>query len=70
LPEDDHVRLEVFDVLGRSVTILVDGIREAGDRSVLWNGRDRDGREAASGIYFYRFRAGEFTETRKMILLR
>ncbi len=70
LPEGSSVLLRVFDVSGRQVTTLVDGFQEAGYRSVTWDGRDDRGISVSSGVYFYRLRAGEFEETKKMILLR
>ena len=49
---------------------MVDGHFEAGNYVIQWNGKDLNGRPVASGIYFYRLQAGEFTETKKMLLLK
>ena len=65
-----EVRLVIYDVLGREIVTLADGRQEAGLRTVTWNGRDAAGRQVASGVYFYRLLAGEFAQTRKMVLLR
>ncbi len=62
--------LWVYNILGQVVRTLVDGQQEAGYHSVRWESRDQAGREVASGIYFYRIKAGDFTVTRKMVLMR
>ncbi len=64
------VSLAVYDVAGRLVRVLIDDVMEAGPRDVTWDGRDNAGRVVASGVYFYRLEAGNFTETKKMVLLR
>jgi len=63
LPEAAHVRLVLYDVMGREVARLVDGQMEAGYRSVTWNAAD-----VPSGVYLYRLTAGQFTATKRMIL--
>lgn len=65
LPKQSHVTLKIFDVLGREVATLVNRVEEPGSKSVMW-----DARNIPSGVYFYRFQAGEFTGTRKMLLIR
>ncbi len=70
LPETGHVELTIYNALGRRIVTLVDGPQTAGYKSVRWNGTDRSGAQAASGVYFYRLRAGSFVESKKMILLR
>jgi hypothetical protein len=65
-----NVRLEVFDVLGRLVTTLVNQEMQAGSYRVVWEGNDRDGAKVSSGIYFYRIRAGSFTASKKMLMLK
>jgi hypothetical protein len=65
LPHPGPVRLEVFDLLGRRVAILVDGEYPAGVHAVTWNGGG-----APSGVYTYRLAAGGFSENRKMVLLK
>ena len=65
LTEPAHLKLEVFDLLGRKVVTLIDGPKQAGFHSVAWNADS-----FASGIYFYRIEAGEFTKSEKMILLK
>ena len=70
LPGRSHVRIDVYDVAGRLVTTLLDEKRPAGRHTLEWDGREDSGGIAASGVYFYRLRAGKFEQTRKMILLR
>ncbi len=65
-----RVRIEVFDVSGRLVTTLVDEVLPEGRRSVAWHGVDERGAELPSGVYFYRMDAGDYVETRKMLLLK
>lgn len=65
LPEDTPIRLVVYNTLGQEVDILVHSVMEAGHQKVMW-----DASNYASGIYFYRLLAGDFTFIRKMILLK
>jgi hypothetical protein len=65
LPGDAEVKLEVYNTLGQKVATLVDERQEAGYRSVVWNAS-----EISSGLYFYKLTAGEFTETRRMMLVK
>ena len=60
-----HVSLKVCDVLGREVATLVDGVQDAGIKSINW-----DATGVPSGVYFYRLRAGNFIDVKKMLLLR
>jgi hypothetical protein len=64
VPHAADVALKIYNTLGQVVATLVDEKREAGYFQVQWNA------DVPSGIYFYRFQAGEFVETRKMVLLR
>ncbi|MCH8838370.1 MAG: T9SS type A sorting domain-containing protein, partial [Candidatus Marinimicrobia bacterium] len=70
LPLAASVRLAVYDLLGREVVRLVDGHLEAGYHQQVWSGRDRDGQEVPTGIYFVRLVSGEFSAVRKMILMK
>jgi len=70
LPRAEHVRLSVFDVSGRLVATLADRMMEPGRQEIRWDGRDATGNTTSSGIYFYRLMAGDYVETRKMVLLR
>jgi hypothetical protein len=63
VPRSANVSLRVFNTLGQEVASLVNELKEAGYHRVTWNAN------VPSGIYFYRLQAGEFTETKKMILL-
>ena len=65
LPTPAQVRLEVFDLLGRQVDVLVDRALTEGAHRVFWQPRD-----LPSGIYFYRLQADDFTETKSMLLVR
>lgn len=66
-----RVQLKVFDVTGRLVTTLVDATKEAGPHEVSWRGRNAEGQQVASGVYFYRFTTDHgFAESRTMVLLK
>jgi len=65
LPEASDVKLEVYNLLGNKVATLVKGEQEAGYKSVTW-----DASEVSSGIYFCKLSAGDFTETRRMVLVK
>jgi subtilisin-like proprotein convertase family protein len=62
---NSRVRLDVYDILGRGVAVLVDEMKEPGSYQVKF-----DGSELPSGVYFYRLTAGDFVQTRKLVLLR
>ncbi|MBD3403353.1 T9SS type A sorting domain-containing protein, partial [candidate division GN15 bacterium] len=70
LPVRTEVTLEIFNILGRRVTTLVDDTRPAGTYTVEWNGADTDGNPVATGIYFYRLHTDLFMQSRKMILMK
>jgi len=70
VPEPAQVRLDIYNVLGRRVARLIDAPMQAGFHERTWDGRTADGAPAPSGIYFYRLRAGAFSATRKMIMLK
>jgi hypothetical protein len=70
LPAPTAVRLDIFDVRGRLVRTLVDGVRPAGRNTILWNGRTANGEQMPSGVYFSRLSAGEFSQSRKIVLMR
>jgi hypothetical protein len=70
LPEKCRVRLEVYDISGRRMASLVDGVQASGSHPVVWNGVDERGSSVASGVYFYRLTAGKETISKKMVLLK
>jgi hypothetical protein len=66
-----HVELTVYDVGGRRVRTLASEVRTPGTvHRVQWNGRGDNGEEVASGVYFYRLTTGDYTRTKKMVLLK
>ncbi|MFH1843895.1 MAG: choice-of-anchor D domain-containing protein [bacterium] len=71
LAQPQVVHMQVFDISGRLVRVLLNGESTGtGRREVVWNGRDETGRPVASGTYYYRLTAGAFTETKRMVLVR
>ncbi|MCP4685885.1 MAG: T9SS type A sorting domain-containing protein [bacterium] len=65
-----HVTLAVYNVLGRKVRTLIDGVERAGPFRAVWDGTDDGGRSVATGVYLYRIHAGEHVQTKKMLLLK
>ncbi|NOX38413.1 MAG: T9SS type A sorting domain-containing protein [Calditrichaeota bacterium] len=70
LPKAGKVILKIYNSLGQVVRTLVEEHQPAGRYTVQWNGRDDFGRQMPAGIYFYRLKAGQFEQVRKMVLVR
>ncbi len=70
IPRSSLVTVDVYNVLGQRVRQLLADHLERGRRTITWDGRDDEGKDLASGIYLYRLQAGNFTQTRKMVLLK
>ncbi|MFH2047877.1 MAG: T9SS type A sorting domain-containing protein, partial [bacterium] len=70
LPTAGQAKIEVYNILGELVTTPFDGFAGAGENSIVWDGTNSSGQNVSSGIYFYRLTADEYTETRKMTLLK
>ena len=70
LPNGAHVTLIIFNIVGQKVKTLADGFQDAGQKSLHWDGKNDSGNKVSSGIYFYRIQAGEYSQTRRMVLLR
>ncbi|NOQ98032.1 MAG: T9SS type A sorting domain-containing protein [Calditrichae bacterium] len=66
----ENVKLEIFNTLGQKVYTLLHWQMPAGRHQVIWNSRNDSGQKFGSGIYFYRISAGDYVQTRKMILLK
>lgn len=64
------VEINIYNEIGQLVRRLVDDFREVGVHSVLWDGKDSQGRVVSSGTYFYQVRAGNFVDAKKMLLLK
>ncbi len=70
LPERAFVEMKIYDITGREVATLVSGMQEAGTHNVVWNATNGYGVKVASGVYIYRITAGNFTQLKKMVLLK
>lgn len=70
LPHGTTARLEVFDLLGRMVKTLANRSFETGTYVAAWDGDCENGSVASSGVYFIRLTTGEFTATRKLVLMK
>jgi hypothetical protein len=70
LPEQSMVNIIIYDLLGRHVRTLLNQTQEAGYRSVIWNATNDYGKPVSAGVYLYKIQAGEFVQTRKMVLLK
>ena len=70
LPENSQVRVAIYDMLGRKVRTLVYGFENAGFKTVQWQGKNDFGRSVGAGVYIFQIQAGNFTQARKMILLK
>lgn len=70
ISKTSHVRIKIYNLLGREVRTLIDERKSAGTYGIGWDGKDDLGNGIGSGVYIYRMQAGNFIESRKMILLK
>ncbi len=70
LPQASQVRLEIFNILGQSVRLLVNGQLPAGYHNVSWDGKNSKGKKVVSGIYFYKLKTESFTDVKKMSFIK
>jgi hypothetical protein len=70
LPQPGQVKVEILNILGQKVLILLDEYVMSRQKLVVWDGKDDSGKELSSGIYFYRVTASEVSHTKKMLLLK
>jgi len=70
LPENGNVNITIYDMLGRQVKALINQNQDAGYRSVVWNATNNYGEPVSAGIYLYQIQAGEYMQTKKMVLLK
>jgi hypothetical protein len=70
LPSNEHVTIEVMNALGQNIFTLVDEEKTAGHHAITWNGQNEWSEPVSSGVYIVAMKAGDFVQTRKMLLLR
>ncbi len=70
LPEQANVNIIIYDIMGREVKTLVNQTQDAGFKSVLWNATNDYGKPVSAGVYLYQIQAGDFVQTKKMVLLK
>jgi hypothetical protein len=69
-PQHIHATLKLYNILGEEVRELVNARQTKGNYRVSWDGKDKSGKEAASGIYFYQLKAGNLRETKRLLLIK
>ena len=70
LPENGLVNITIYDMLGREVKTLINQAQDAGYRSLIWDATNDYGKPVSAGIYLYQIQAGEYMQTKKMVLLK
>lgn len=70
LPKSSHVKLVIYDIIGREVAQIADGEYPAGYTELTWNGTNRNGAHVSSGVYFYRMTAGNWSKVMKMLMVK
>lgn len=70
IPENGEIWLDIYNIYGQLVKTLIGGNKEAGSHSVIWNATNNNGNKVSSGIYFYRLKANDFIQTKKLLLLK
>ena len=73
--EDSTVTAKIYDVTGKQIRMIELGHIPAGsyvevNRAIYWDGRSENGEQVSSGTYFYQIQAGDYTDTRKMVILK
>jgi len=70
LPEQTHVNITVYDMLGRKVRTILNQQQDPGYKSIIWDATNDYGKPVSAGLYLYQIQAGEYMQTKKMVLLK
>ena len=70
LPRDAMVNITIYDMMGRQVKTIVNGSQTAGHKTIQWNATNDKNRPVSAGLYLYAIQAGEFKQSKKMVLLK
>jgi len=70
MAEEGNVSIEVFNSKGQLVKTLINGHMEVGDHLLFWEGTNDNNQKVSSGIYFYKMKSGNYSSTKKMILMK
>ena len=70
LPQDGHVTINIYDMTGRLVSTLVNGVLDEGAHVIDWNGYDNSGEMVSAGVYIYSLESSDMMMTKKMIFLK
>ncbi len=70
LAEQANVNIEIFNIKGQKVTSLLNETKQPGKYNITWNGKDSANKNCSGGVYFYKMKAGKYTETKKILMLK
>ncbi|MBK7981569.1 MAG: T9SS type A sorting domain-containing protein [Ignavibacteriae bacterium] len=70
LPKASFVTIKIYDMLGKEIKMLVNDIQSSGVNYIQWNGDNNSGSKVASGTYIFTIKAGDFIQSKKMMLLK
>lgn len=70
LPHRATISIKIYNILGKEIITLENGIKEAGNYKLEWSGKNDSGQDVSSGIYIYVFLADDYISTKKMVLLK
>jgi hypothetical protein len=70
LPKGSYVSITIYDMLGNVINQLVNEVQNSGYKSIQWDATDKQGQPVSAGVYLYSIEAGDFRQTKKMILLK
>ena len=70
LPEDAFVNITIYDMMGRKINTLVSSHQTAGFKSIQWDATNNQGQPVSAGVYLYSIQTGQFSQTKKMVLLK
>ena len=70
LPQSGMVNISIHDMMGRKIKTLVNSAQSAGYKTIQWNGTNDNNKSVSAGLYLYTIQTGNFTQTKKMVLLK
>jgi len=70
LPEGSNVTIKVYNLLGKEIIVLVNEFQSSGVKTISWDGKDKNGYSVNSGMYLYKFTSNNFSQTKKMLVIK